>query len=127
MPGRVRHRLDQLTPYERSTATLCLGGDKWGRVSGRALSSVLRLFAFAPGDALALSDVLRDVEPPLDRPCQLPEETVREALRDPAGGLILRYEPEADRGAPTVTERRQLAPTRVGSFGTTVCARRRPC
>lgn len=102
MKQRVRHDVAKLTPYERTTATVGLGNGKWGVTSNESQHRVRALFDpfgdQAP-DELALGDVLREVLPswPMS-----PEETVTAALKDPARGLVLRYDPEPDMAdAPT--------------------------
>jgi len=91
---RVRHDVAKLTPYERTTATVGLGNGKWGRTSNESQHRVRALldpFGDQAPDELALGDVLREVLPswPMS-----PEETVTAALKDPARGLVLRYDPD---------------------------------
>jgi len=93
---RVRHDVAKLTPYERTTATVGLGNGKCGLTSNESQGRVRALFDpfgdQAP-DELALGDVLREVLP---SGWMSPEETVTAALKDPARGLVLRYDPDPD-------------------------------
>lgn len=95
MRGRIRSRIDKLTAYERATATLCLKEGRWKPIiMGWHLMRVLDVFAsasFEPPSNLALTDALREVQTFYG---ESPEDVVRKALKDPCGGLVLRYDPD---------------------------------
>jgi len=102
---RVRHRIEKLTPYERTTATLCRVKAKprkeWPerrrplslfRIVGNEAAAALvgNILSRSGSDEIGLPDVLRELRVPWDFGSA--EQIIEYALSDASLGLRLRYD-----------------------------------